>query len=129
MAKVLVTGGAGFIGSHIVDSVCKDKFDTAIVVDINLKPNLKAKSRDYNLWISSGGYINKSARYYGLDITDFASMINLFELTQPQYVIHCAALARIQPSLQNPVETYRTNVLGTVNLLEASRRVGVKKFI
>ncbi len=47
----------------------------------------------------------------------------------PDYVIHCAALARIQPSFQNPIGTYETNVFGTLNLLEMSRRVEVKKFI
>lgn len=110
MSKIIVTGGAGFIGSHTVDRICKDKFDTAIVVDINLN-------------------INKSARYYGLDIRDTASILNLFELIHPQYVIHCAAKARIQPSLSNPITTYQTNVIGTLNILEACRKFKVKKIV
>jgi UDP-glucose 4-epimerase len=132
MSKILITGGTGFIGSHIVDEICKDEFNTAIVADINLKSNLKAKGKRLNnLWISPTGYISesKSARYYCCDIRDYASVFNLFELIKPQYVIHCAALARIQPSLAKTIETYATNVTGTINLLEASRKFGVKKFI
>ncbi|PIQ69555.1 MAG: hypothetical protein COV90_00740 [Candidatus Tagabacteria bacterium CG11_big_fil_rev_8_21_14_0_20_41_11] len=108
MTKVLVTGGAGFIGSHIIEKLKEKGYEVASL-DVRI-------SDDFSVY------------HYG-NICHYDTVQRCLSGFLPEYVIHCAALARIQPSFQNPVETYRTNVLGTVNLLEASRRVGVKKFI
>lgn len=122
MAKVLVTGGTGFIGSHIVDELCRLGYRVS-VVDVNLKLTKQGK------WVSLSGHINKSANYYDIDIRNYADVFSVIISINPEYIIHCAAKARIQPSLWYPIETYETNVLGTLNLLEASWQFKIKKFI
>jgi UDP-glucose 4-epimerase len=121
MAKVIVTGGAGFIGSHIVEVLRKNGHE-AYIMDIICS----AKGLDALTAFKS---IEEMDYYLDCDIRDFETIEHYFKLLKPEYVIHCAAKARIQPSLANPLETYATNVMGTLNLLEASRRFGVRKFI
>jgi UDP-glucose 4-epimerase len=121
MAKVIVTGGAGFIGSHIVEVLRKNGHE-AYIMDIICS----AKGLDALTAFKS---IEEMDYYLDCDIRDFETIEHYFKLLKPEYVVHCAAKARIQPSFQNPIETYETNVLGTLNLLEASRRFGVKKFV
>jgi UDP-glucose 4-epimerase len=113
--KVLVTGGLGFIGSHIVDKLCEDGYQVA-AIDIKQKPDVD--------------YINPMARYFCFyDITNVRQMRYCFESFKPDYVIHCAALACIQPSFEAPSEYFRVNSEGTLNLLELSRDFGIKKFV
>ncbi len=121
MNRVLVTGGNGFIGSHIVEALHNNGHDVRVLDIICSNKGLEA--------LKSFSDISELNRYFDCDIRKFDEVEKVFKLFQPEYVIHCAALARIQPSLQNPVETYETNVLGTLNLLEFSRRFGVKKFV
>lgn len=104
MSRVLVTGGKGFIGLHTVHTLFFERGDEVGIIDINDSCT-------------------------PCDIRNFEEVERYFKAFCPEYVIHCAAKARIQPSLQNPIETYETNVLGTLNLLQASRMFGVKKFI
>jgi UDP-glucose 4-epimerase len=110
--KSLVTGGAGFIGSHIVDRLI-DLGHTVVVID-----NETSQVHDHF-------YYNEKAQYFKFDIADY-------ELTRPlynnvDYVFHCAAESRIQPTLLNPLLTIKTNVLGTGTVLQCSREAGVKK--
>ncbi|MDP2933167.1 MAG: NAD-dependent epimerase/dehydratase family protein [bacterium] len=121
MTRVLVTGGKGFIGSHIVETLRKAGYDAGALDIICSTKGVEA--------LSCFKDIKELGRYFDCDIRKFDEVERVFKLFQPEYVIHCAAKARIQPSLQNPVETYETNVLGTLNLLEVSRRFGVKKFV
>ncbi len=109
--RVLVTGGSGFIGSHIVEELHK-RGDIVANLDIIYPTNYHIPG-----WLGD------------CDIRNFGAVKFYFAHFKPDYVIHCAARARIQPSLQNPIETYTTNVLGTLNLLETSRMFRVKKFI
>ncbi len=116
MSKVLVTGGSGFIGSHIAQTLFeKDNYDVW-VLDINMRTDWTQEQL-------------RRFSYIHCDITDQKSLEYAFSRVKPEYVIHCAARTRIQASFKNPVETYETNVLGTLNLLEFSRRFGVKKFV
>jgi UDP-glucose 4-epimerase len=108
MTRVLVTGGSGFIGSHIVEKL-KEKGYKVASLDIKIGDDL-------------------SVYHFG-NICHHDNVKRCFSGFLPEYVIHCAALARIQPSLINPLETYRTNVIGTLNILEASKQFGVKKII
>jgi len=112
--RVLVTGGAGFIGSHIVDLLCEGEYEVMV---------FDTRSR----WETDYG--NDKAVYMQCDIRDLVGMKYNFEQFLPDYVIHCAAMARIQPSFKNPFIYYETNVLGTLNLLEFSKAYGVKKFV
>lgn len=111
--KVLVTGGAGFIGSHIVDLLIENGYEVVIV------DNLSTGKKEF---------INKKAIFYKKDITD-DDLYEIFEKEKPDYVIHQAAQIDVQKSIDNPVFDAKVNVLGTVNLLECCRKSGVKKVI
>ncbi len=112
MAKSIVTGGAGFIGSNLVDELIK-RGDEVIVID--------------NLLAGKEENINKEAFFYKEDIRDFVKIAPLFKGVD--YVFHLAALPRVQPSIDNPLLYHDVNVNGTLNVLEASRMAGVKKYI
>lgn len=110
--KCLVTGGAGFIGSNLVDALL-ERGDEVVVVD-----NESADCHDHFYW-------NNRALNHNVDINDFKSLRPLFNGVD--YVFHLAAEARIQPSLINPLQAVQTNVLGTANVLQASREAGVRR--
>jgi UDP-glucose 4-epimerase len=112
--KCLVTGGSGFIGSHIVDRLVS-RGQHVVVID-----NESADCHDHF-------YYNDKAEYYKYDICDFDKIKNLFDGVD--FVYHCAAEARIQPSIENPFLTTNTNVNGTLSVLEASKRADVRRVI
>jgi len=111
--KVAVTGGAGFIGSHIVDELAKRGFDVHVI------DNYAAGKREDR--------INPSATYHELDILDYESIAPI--ISGASYVFHEAALPRVQYSIQYPQETFRVNVDGLVSVLRASHEGGVKRLI
>lgn len=111
---VLVTGGAGFIGSHTVELLL-DKGHKVVVID-----NESALSNSKFYWDDRAGN-------YKLDICDYDSIRPLFN--DVDYVIHLAAQARIQPSIHNPSETMNTNVHGTANVLQCAKEAGVKRVV
>lgn len=110
--RVIVTGGAGFIGSHLTDKLIA-KGCQVVVID-----NLSLGNRDN---------VNKKAVFSTADITNLEAIKPLFKDTD--YVFHCAAMPRIQPSIKDPTESFTNNLLGTHNVLEAARLAGVKKVI
>ena len=112
--KVIVTGGAGFIGSKIVDTLL-ELGHKVIVID-----NESAICHENFYW-------NPKANNYKFDICDYESIRPLFDGID--YVFHLAAEARIQPSLLNPLLTVKTNSLGTSTILQCSREAGVKRVI
>lgn len=109
--KILVTGGAGFIGSHIVDAYLQAGHDV-VVVDRSAKKQ----------------YLNPKVKFYPMDIQD--KELNLvFEKEKPDIVNHHAAQTDVKQSLENPNETIDCNIGGTINMLENARKYGVKKII
>jgi UDP-glucose 4-epimerase len=113
--KILVTGGAGFIGSHIVDAFIAHD-DRVVVLD-----NLSAGSRDN---------LNANAEFIEGDITDAALVRQLFREHRFEIVNHHAAQLDIRKSVADPVFDAQQNILGTLNLLEASKETGtVKRFM
>ena len=110
--KCLVTGGAGFIGSHIVDSLLA-KGHEVVVID-----NESSEVHDHF-------YFNDKATYHKLDIADYQATRSVYDGVD--YVFHCAAESRIQPAILNPLLAIRTNTLGTGTVLQCSREAGVKK--
>ena len=110
--KCLVTGGAGFIGSHIVDSLLT-KGHEVVVID-----NESSEVHDHF-------YFNDKATYHKLDIADYQATRSVYDGVD--YVFHCAAESRIQPAILNPLLAIRTNTLGTGTVLQCSREAGVKK--
>jgi len=112
--KCLVTGGAGFIGSHIVDSLLA-KGHEVVVID-----NESSEVHDHF-------YFNDKATYHKLDIADYQATRSVYDGVD--YVFHCAAESRIQPAILNPILAIRTNTLGTGTVLQCSREAGVKKIM
>jgi len=110
--KALVTGGAGFIGSNLVDDLI-DKNYEVIVID--------------NLLTGKEGNLNSKAAFYNLDIRDLKAIKPLF--IEVDYVFHLAALARVQPSIEDPILFNDINSNGTLNVLVASREANIKKFV
>jgi UDP-glucose 4-epimerase len=117
--KAVVTGGMGFIGSHMVDRLVAEGVETHVV------DNLSTGRLD-NLAHLKG---NPLLRFHQLDISQYdAKLDEVFE--GADYIVHLAALADIVPSIVNPVGYHRSNVDGTVNVLEAARKVkGLKKLV
>ncbi len=125
MAKVLVTGCAGFIGSHTTERLLR-RGDEVIGVD-NFDPLFYEREiKERNLvWARQQPHFT----FVEADICDQGAMQDLFERFRPQKVVHLAALAGVVPSLERPVDYDRVNVLGTVILLELSRRYEVEMFV
>jgi len=124
MAKFLVTGGAGFIGSHVVEHLLAQGHEVTIVDDLNdfYSPELK---RSNLAEIGRAG----SPRFHQLDICNDSRVFEVVGETLPDAVIHLAARAGVRPSLEQPLLYERVNVHGTMVLLEACRAFGVPKFI
>lgn len=112
MTKSLVTGGAGFIGSHLVDRLLELGHEV-IVID-----NEYAECHEQFYW-------NEAAQNYKYDIRDYENTRPLYEGVD--YVFHLAAEARIQPAILNPIEAVSINSVGTVTVLQCAREAGVKK--
>jgi UDP-glucose 4-epimerase len=112
--RVLVTGGAGFIGSHIVDTY------VAAGLDVAVADNLATGSREN---------VNPAARLYEVDIRDRAALDRVFDDVRPEIVSHQAAQASVRVSMEDPVRDAEINILGSYNVLEACRASGVRKLI
>jgi UDP-glucose 4-epimerase len=110
--KSLVTGGAGFIGSHIVDALISMGHEV-IVID------------NESSTVHDNFYYNNNAIYYKLDVADYDASRRLYNGVD--YVFHCAAESRIQPAIENPLLAIKTNTLGTGTVLQCAREAGVKK--
>src|SRR5690349_9751172 len=121
----LVTGGAGFIGSHVCERLLDLGHSVWTLDDLNsfYDPAIKQQNiRD----IQSKG---KPFEFVQGDLLDVDPLKELFGSVRFDQVIHLAARAGVRPSLQEPALYQRVNVEGTVNLLEAARKAGVKKVI
>ncbi len=110
--KVVVTGGAGFIGSNLVDALIKEGYSVTVID--NLSTGKKSQ-------------VNGRARFVLADICNLKKIKPHFRGVKK--VFHLAARARIQPSIQNPVPTFDSNVAGTLNVLLAARDAGVKRVV
>jgi UDP-glucuronate 4-epimerase len=121
----LVTGGAGFIGSHVCERLLRDGHSVWAFDDLNpfYDPQFKrANLRD----IQS---LAQPFEFFHGDITDAAALDEIFSSVRFDQVIHLAARAGVRPSLEQPALYQHVNVEGTVNVLEAARKNGVKKII
>lgn len=111
--RVLVTGGAGFIGSHVVDAYVAEGHDVAVVD--TLRTGREA-------------YIHSNARLYRVDVAS-PEMAEVFARERPHVVSHHAAQASVSVSVKEPLEDARVNALGTLNVLDQAVRAGTRKVI
>ena len=120
--RILVTGGAGFIGSHLVERLLSLGHDIAILDDFNdfYDPQIKRQN------IAA---VAKDVAIHHLDLRDSGALRNLFHREKFEAIAHLAARAGVRPSIQNPKLYYDTNVDGTLHLLDAARVTGVERFI
>ncbi|MBI4308392.1 MAG: NAD-dependent epimerase/dehydratase family protein [Chloroflexi bacterium] len=114
VAKVLVTGGAGFIGSHMVDAFLASGYDVAVVDD------LSSGKREQ---------VNPRARFYPVDIRNASALAEVFDRERPDFVDHHAAQASVALSVRDPCRDAETNILGSINVFEQARRIGVRKVV
>jgi UDP-glucose 4-epimerase len=112
--KILVTGGAGFIGSHIVDAYISKGYEV-VIVD-NLSSGKKENA-------------NPKAKFYYCDITRLDALKKIFERERPAIVNHHAAQINVRHSVTHPQDDATINILGSLNLLECCREFKIKKFI
>ena len=112
--KILVTGGAGFIGSHLVDKALEEGYDVVTIDNLN---NGKLEN------------LNKDAKFYKVDIVDIDNLSLVFEKEKPDYIIHLAAQISLRESLKNPIYDAEQNILGSINILECCRKFNVKKVV
>ena len=105
MPKILVTGGAGFIGSHVVDQFIEKGFEVVVLDDLST-------GRASNL--------NPSARLYRMDIRD-PKVREVFEAEKPDYVSHHAAQMDVRRSVAQPLFDADVNILGSINLIECAK--------
>jgi UDP-glucose 4-epimerase len=114
--KIMVTGGAGFIGSHVVDVMIAAGHDVSVVD---------------NLWERGGGkreHVNPKARFYQVDIRD-QKLVEVFEKEQPQVICHHAAQHSVKISVDDPVHDAQVNILGLINLLQCATRFKAQKIM
>jgi UDP-glucose 4-epimerase len=115
--RALVTGGAGFIGSHVVDALLARGDEVVTIDDLST-----GRRRNLEAALAGGGELVEA------DITDSAAVADLLETRRPELVCHLAAQMDVRRSVAEPVFDLGVNVAGTVNLLEAARATGVGRF-
>jgi len=115
MKKVLITGGAGFIGSHLIEHLINLGFSVRVID---------------NLSTGSINNINKAINQIDFIKEDVANYSKIAEIIEgSDYVVHLAAISSVHFSIEHPLETHKINVDATLNLLNLSKEVGIKKFI
>ena len=123
--NILVTGGAGFIGSHLVEKLLsEDAWNVTIVDDLNdfYSPAIKRENLETVA-------LRGDVEFVEADIRDFAELEPVFGRTRFDAIVHLAARAGVRPSLREPRLYAETNINGTLNLLELARDHGVEQFV
>ena len=123
--SILITGGAGFIGSHLVDLlIAEDASQITVIDDLNdfYSPEIKRAN--------IAGHLGRdNYRFVEADIRDESALAAVFAETEFDCIVHLAARAGVRPSLSEPRLYYETNVTGTLNLLELAREHDIKQFV
>jgi UDP-glucuronate 4-epimerase len=126
--KVLVTGGAGFVGSHVAEYLLNRGDDVVIVDEVNDYYDVKIKMANLDHLRKLCPDEKRLSIYKG-DICDEQFMLDVFEKERPEWVCHMAARAGVRPSIQDPFIYIHSNIKGTTQLMELSHKFGVKNFV
>lgn len=122
--QYLITGGAGFIGSNLADSLLKDGHDILVVDNFNDYYDVKIKEANVAEHLHNPHY-----QLYRADIENMAEMQKIFANHKFDAVIHLAARAGVRPSLEKPLDYVMSNILGTVNIMECMKNTSCKKLV
>jgi UDP-glucose 4-epimerase len=117
VARILITGGAGFIGAGVTRHLAA-RGDSVVAFDIARSPRLEAALADHS-----------NIEFVQGEITEWPQIVGLMQRSKPDAVIHCAAVVGVSNSLASPIGTFRVNVDGSLNVLEAMRLTGVRRMI
>jgi UDP-glucuronate 4-epimerase len=124
MQRVLLTGGAGFIGSHLAEQLVLRGHPVFVVDDLNDFYSVRTKQRNLKEIRARGSF-----EFVQADICDRGKLEGVFQQHRPEIVIHLAARAGVRPSLEQPLLYEKVNVRGTLVLLELARIYGVNRFV
>ncbi len=116
--KILITGGAGFIGSAFVRHIIRKEYDVAIIDKLTYAGDLERLKE-----------VRKKYKFYKVDICNKIQIESVFKKEKPEVIVHFAAVTHVDRSIEDPTSFIKTNVRGTQILLDASRKYRIKKFI
>jgi UDP-glucuronate 4-epimerase len=125
MKKILVTGGAGFIGSHLIDRLLLDGYDVVNVDNFNDFYDIKIKENNISRHLNFGDHYTLIRE----DITNKDYLYHKFQKHKIDFIIHLAARAGVRPSIENPKQYYIDNVIGTQNILDFAKDHKINKII
>lgn len=121
---ILITGGAGFIGSSLADALLKD--DKEVIALDNFSDYYDPQIKKDNI---SWALKQKKYKFYQADIENEADLAKIFASNKIDTVVHLAARAGVRPSIEKPVEYVKTNILGTMNILEKMKEYNIGKLV
>lgn len=122
--NILITGGAGFIGSTLADKLLKENNKVFVIDNFNDYYDIRLKEKNVSVNLDNPNY-----KLYRGDICNRELVREIFAENKIDTVVHIAARAGVRPSLQNPLEYIRSNIDGTINILENMRKAEVKKIV
>ena len=125
--KIIVTGGAGFIGSHVAQALLQ-RGDSVVVID-SINDAYDESLKVYNLSQVALADNGNQLVIYRADICDSDAMEIIFENEKPDIICHLAARAGVRASIENPQEYFRTNIMGTLSLFEMARKFNIKHMV
>ncbi|MGB9825023.1 MAG: dTDP-glucose 4,6-dehydratase [Candidatus Hydrothermia bacterium] len=118
MAKILITGGAGFIGSEFVRKSVEKGYSTVVIDKLTYAGDLRRIDK-----------VLDKIKFYRVDTADQVKILEIFKLERPDFVVHFAAESHVDRSILDPFSFIESNIKGTLSLLNAAREVGIKLFV
>jgi len=122
--RILLTGGAGFIGSHVAEALLRRGAELTIVDNLDEFYSPEWKRANLEEVRRVGKF-----EFFAQDICDYEALHKLMERVRPEAIVHLAARAGVRPSIEQPLLYQQVNIAGTLNLLESSRQLGIDKFV